>query len=176
MGNQIFVDKQPLPLSEMLVACSTVGDKVARPKENFPNYLFVWKFEMDRSLGFATTGIPVQFEQFKSFSPECSYLIMRLYKKDITDEMKIDAEIEPYGSILESVSEVVTPRGLGTIFSATTEGKAKMSNMLYQIYVWNGNQSHRLVKAAVLANAYKIEKTLQKAETIKFLTAYPEYF
>ena len=42
-------------------------------------------------------------------------------------------------------------------------------NLLYNMYIWNGTEVSRLVRATTLANAYKLERSLAKEETVKFL-------
>ncbi len=175
MGNTVGVDKIPIPLSDVYNLTKSIPDDNMSTDPEFSDFLFIWKFEIDKTFEIPTSNA-IPFFQLKQFPPESSYLILRIFFPQTEQPPFGDAELGRFSALVQASGESLTPRGVNSVLiSNTAETTQNRADALgYQIYVWNGTKSSRLVKASVIAHAYKLSKCIHSQEVLKFLSSYPK--
>jgi dual specificity MAP kinase phosphatase len=171
MGNLIVLPRDPPPLDYLL------GKRVKRdgPREDTPeppwnSYLFFWQFARSGS-SVVCNAIP--YVSKENFDLKCCYVVLHVYRL----HGKVSpVEKQPGGgpnvlqlleNLVQSAKECLSPRGVSTpvgtsAFISTVNLPTGNKELYHDVYVWNGRESHQLVRATARAKALKMDLRLRK--------------
>jgi len=185
MGNKLYVDSRVTNLSDILnFPSENLKDECKLPNDssNYQN-LKVWKFYEDSEDKVKNSPLDITkiAEDHFLFSSYEAYIILLVGYG--SDQSK-DQDIFPSSlwGIVESSSNM-TPRGLKYVFSSSEEKETcdnlesfmvsnrafKNSSFNYVIFIWNGKNTHPMVKSTVMMNAFDLDKKLTKTNLLSRL-------
>jgi protein tyrosine phosphatase (PTP) superfamily phosphohydrolase (DUF442 family) len=184
MGNHVCIDKDPLPLNEVLN--TDLDEKHAKVKFNNKNNkteylssLHVWRFYTEASAVQSVGNSCVALENFRGFDKTQVYLALHIFlaePKHLSPSPSPVAEMPDsevtMSLILSSSRESLTPRGLSNWVISRSD--ASLNGLAYCIYVWHGKDSDKFVQATALARGFDLDRILKNSRKSEYLFCRPE--
>jgi hypothetical protein len=193
MGNHVSVDREPLPLRDVLNSDRiTAGrEETAKVKFNSKNNkneylssLHVWRFFMETGDLRAVGNSCVSLDSFKEFDKDQVYLALHIY---LAEPKHFSPSPSPGSSehqepelsvdlILASSREALTPRGLSNCFISSRGDAHSQTGLAYCIYIWHGKESDRFAQATALAKSFELDRALKNERRMlsEYLFCRPE--
>lgn len=179
MGNRVGVDRHPVAFSELFSgSCNESQQNV----HMFREFVFIWIVSQTRDQLIAYS--PFNFAN-SLFERHNCYIAIHV-QPDVSQTTDFDAETKPKDKEIRKLSYMVQDWKENIMDENSNEAFSSFSSPLHSsstinsnsptsskaqvnIHLWNGREASRLIRAAALASAFKLEKYFASIDNVNRL-------